>query len=97
MQSVLDTPEFAGLNPSLRNGIREAETGIRQVMIEFLAALPEPLRPLLAQIVDEMPRKFLFSQLDLFRECDGIRRRMDEVLRLHQRLVADNPAALPKQ
>jgi hypothetical protein len=83
MQSIIETPDFASLNPDLKDGIREAENAIRQVMIDFLAALPAELRPLLASIIDEMPAKFILSQLPLYRH-------VDDLFRMHQALVADS-------
>jgi hypothetical protein len=89
--SIVDTnPDFASFNEELKGGIREAELALHQAMGPLVAALPEPLRPAMAPIFEQLPEQFIISQLALYRHVDG-------VYKMHQRLVADNPAALPKQ
>jgi hypothetical protein len=90
MNSIVDTPDFAEFNEELKTGIREAESTLHQTMGQLLAAFPAQLRPALAPIIDQLPAQFLISQLPLYRQMDGI-------YKTHQRLVADNPAALPEQ
>jgi len=98
MKSIVDTnPDFTALNPGLRDGIRESETGLREIMVTFLEALPEELRPFLAGIVEEFPRRFLLTQLELYKEFDGHQRRLEEAAQVHLRLLEGNPAGLQKQ
>ena len=88
--SVVETRQFAELNAELKAGIRFSEAVLHQAMESLLAAFPEPLRPAVAPILADIPLQFLVSQLPLYRQVDAI-------LKTHQRLVAENPAALPKQ
>lgn len=88
--SIVETPEFAAFNDELKNGIRVAELLLHQAMVPLLEIFPEPLRPAAAPILDQLPIQFLISQLPLYRHVDGL-------YGTHQRLVAGNPAALPKQ
>jgi hypothetical protein len=98
MESIVDAnPDFAGLNPTLRDLVRESETGLREIMDTLLAALPEPLRPYLERIVEEMPQKLLLNQLEFYKEMDRMTQRLEAHRETHQRLLAGNPAALPKQ
>ena len=56
MESIVDSnPEFAALNPQLRDGIREARRTWRHGRV--LSSAAGTVAPLLAQIVDEIPRK----------------------------------------
>jgi hypothetical protein len=71
-------------------GIRFAESVLHQAMESLLAAFPEPLRPAVALILDQLPLQFFVSQLPLYRHVDAL-------YKTHQRLIDGNPAALPKQ
>jgi hypothetical protein len=88
--SVVETRQFAELNDELKAGIRFSEAVLHQAMQSLLAVFPESLRPAAAPILADIPLQFLVSQLPLYRHVDGL-------YKTHQRLVAENPAALPKQ
>jgi hypothetical protein len=88
--SIVETRQFSGFNDELKAGIRFAETVLHQAMESLLVAFPEPLRPAVAPILADIPIQFLVSQLPLYQHVDGL-------YRTHQRLLAENPAALPKQ